>query len=125
MTGTAETEADEFNEIYGLDVLEIPTNVRSPVTTTTTRSIGRPARNTRPSSTISRSSGAHQPILVGTVSVEKSEHLAEMLKKAGYTLLDYSDPNALTDVYAAAREGRVTKRFASRRVTAFPIFRLK
>src|SRR6195952_4121845 len=35
-----------------------------------------------------------------------------MLKTAGYTLLDYSDPNALTDVYAAAREGRVTKRFA-------------
>src|ERR1700712_2370022 len=35
-----------------------------------------------------------------------------MLKTAGYTLLDYSDPNALTDVYKAAREGRVTKRFA-------------
>ncbi len=48
----------------------------------------------------------------GTGSIEKSQHLAELLLKAGFKQLDYSDPNALTDVYAAAREGRVTKRFA-------------
>ena len=47
MTGTAMTEADEFAEIYKLDVVEIPTNVRASATTRTTRSTAPPPRSTR------------------------------------------------------------------------------
>ncbi len=46
MTGTALTEADEFADIYNLEVLEVPTNSRWSASTTTTRSIGPPSRNT-------------------------------------------------------------------------------
>ena len=113
MTGTAATEADEFAEIYKLEVVEIPTNKEvervdeddEVYRTVEEKYAGIIAE-------IDKAHARHQPILVGTGSIEKSEYLAELLKKAGYKLLDYSDPNALTDVYAAAREGRVTKRFA-------------
>ncbi|MGV7030043.1 preprotein translocase subunit SecA [Methylobacterium symbioticum] len=113
MTGTASTEADEFAEIYKLEVVDIPTNKEvervdeddEVYRTVEEKYAGIIAE-------IDKAHARHQPILVGTGSIEKSEHIAEMLKKHGYTLLDYSDPNALTDVYAAAREGRVTKRFA-------------
>ncbi|GJD33873.1 preprotein translocase subunit SecA [Methylobacterium aerolatum] len=113
MTGTASTEADEFAEIYKLDVVDIPTN----------KEIERIDEDDEVYRTveekyqaiikeIDKAHARHQPILVGTGSIEKSEYLADMLVKAGYTPLDYSDPNALTDVYKAARENRVTKRFA-------------
>ncbi len=85
MTGTASTEANEFMDIYGLDVLEIPTN--RPVgarSTRTTRSTAPRARSGKPSSLeIERAKSRQQPILVGTVSIEKSEQLSEMLKKRG------------------------------------------
>ncbi|WP_375409562.1 preprotein translocase subunit SecA [uncultured Methylobacterium sp.] len=113
MTGTASTEADEFAEIYKLEVVDIPTN--KPVErvdeddevyrTVAEKYDGIIAE-------IEKAHARHQPILVGTGSIEKSEHLADLLRKAGFKALDYSDPNALTDVYAAAREGRVTKTFA-------------
>ncbi|GLS57900.1 preprotein translocase subunit SecA [Methylobacterium haplocladii] len=113
MTGTAATEADEFAEIYKLDVVEIPTN----------RPVERVDEDDQVYRTVQEKYDAiiqeidkaherHQPVLVGTGSIEKSELIGEMLTKHGYTLLDYSDPNALTDVYKAARENRVTKRFA-------------
>ncbi|PXW65944.1 preprotein translocase subunit SecA [Methylobacterium sp. B4] len=113
MTGTASTEADEFAEIYKLDVVDIPTN----------KEVERVDEDDEVYRTveekyeaiikeIDKAHARHQPILVGTGSIEKSELIGELLKKAGYTLLDYSDPNALTDVYKAARENRVTKRFA-------------
>ena len=113
MTGTASTEADEFAEIYKLDVVDIPTN----------KEIERVDEDDEVYRTVEEKYEAiikeidkahqrHQPVLVGTGSIEKSELIGELLKKAGYTLLDYSDPNALTDVYAAARENRVTRRFA-------------
>jgi preprotein translocase subunit SecA len=113
MTGTASTEADEFAEIYKLDVVEIPTN----------KEIERVDEDDEVYRTVEEKfdaiikeiDKAHsrlQPVLVGTGSIEKSEVLADLLRKAGYKALDYSDPNALTDVYAAAREGRVTRRFA-------------
>ena len=113
MTGTASTEADEFAEIYKLEVVDIPTNKAvervdeddEVYRTVDEKYVGIIAE-------IEKAHARHQPILVGTGSIEKSQHLAEMLLKSGFTQLDYSDPNALTDVYAAAREGRVTKRFA-------------
>ncbi|KQP55231.1 preprotein translocase subunit SecA [Methylobacterium sp. Leaf399] len=113
MTGTASTEADEFAEIYKLEVVDIPTNKEvervdeddEVYRTVDEKYAGIIAE-------IEKAHARHQPILVGTGSIEKSEHLADLLRKAGFKALDYSDLNALTDVYKAAREGKVTKTFA-------------
>ncbi len=82
MTGTAATEAAEFAEIYGLDVVEIPTNL--PV-----RRIDEHDEFYRTAAEKNRAIVAEikdcrkrgQPVLVGTVSIEKSEHLSALLKK--------------------------------------------
>ena len=82
MTGTAETEANEFHDIYGLDVVVIPTN----------RKIGRVDSNDRIYKTrrekynavieqIRKRHATQQPVLVGTASVESSELLSRMLKR--------------------------------------------
>ncbi|MER2519676.1 MAG: preprotein translocase subunit SecA [Bdellovibrionales bacterium] len=84
MTGTALTEAAEFAEIYGLEVVEIPTNVP----------VSRDDMNDEVYGTMAEKIGAiiarikdcrerGQPVLVGTVSIEKSELLAAELKKKG------------------------------------------
>ena len=84
MTGTASTEADEFMDIYKLDVLEIPTNV--PVAR---RDLDDEVYRTAKEKwdaiirDIENAQKRKQPVLVGTVSIEKSEMLAEMLKKRG------------------------------------------
>ncbi|CTQ45949.1 MULTISPECIES: preprotein translocase subunit SecA [Stappiaceae] len=111
MTGTASTEADEFADIYKLEVVEIPTNV----------SVKRIDDDDEVYRTVQEKFQAivkliddckqrAQPILVGTTSIEKSEYLAEMLKKHGYKQIDLSDPAA----FAAAQknEGGKTKVFA-------------
>ena len=113
MTGTAATEADEFLDIYNLDVVEVPTN----------RPVARVDEDDEVYRTmderyqavirdIEASSAKGQPILVGTTSIEKSEHLAEMLIKDGYTLIDFENPLALEPLYRDARAGRGTKHFA-------------
>jgi preprotein translocase subunit SecA len=84
MTGTASTEANEFLDIYSLDVLEIPTN--QPVgRLDEDDEIYRTAREKWEAiiAEIERAKARKQPILVGTVSIEKSELLSEMLKKKG------------------------------------------
>ncbi len=84
MTGTAATEAEEFEEIYGLGVVEVPTN----------REIARIDEHDRVYRTarekydaiaeeIAKAHEKGQPVLVGTTSIEKSEFLSEMLKKKG------------------------------------------
>jgi preprotein translocase subunit SecA len=84
MTGTAATEANEFMDIYGLDVLEIPTN-RPVARLDEDDEIYRTAREKWEAiiAEIERAKSRKQPILVGTVSIEKSEQLSEMLKKKG------------------------------------------
>ena len=80
MTGTASTEADEFMDIYRLDVLEIPTNV--PVgRKDEDDQVFRTAREKYAAiiDTINEARGTGQPVLVGTTSIEKSEVLAAML----------------------------------------------
>ena len=85
MTGTAATEAAEFMDIYGLDVIEIPTNV----------SIGRVDEDDEVYRTqdekyraiimeLSDAVRRGQPVLVGTASIEKSEYLSELLKDKKY-----------------------------------------
>jgi preprotein translocase subunit SecA len=82
MTGTAATEADEFMDIYGLDVLEIPTNV--PVSRRDEDDeVYRTEREKFISimETIRDAKTRGQPVLVGTTSISKSEQLSDLLKQ--------------------------------------------
>ena len=84
MTGTAMTEADEFREIYGLDVVEIPTN--KPVIREDMPDVVYKTEAAKFRAGIDEIVDAHaknQPVLVGTISIEKSEILSNMLKKRG------------------------------------------
>jgi preprotein translocase subunit SecA len=113
MTGTASTEADEFQEIYSLEVVEIPTNVavaRVDEDDQVYRTVEEKYK-----AIIQEIETAHarqQPVLVGTASIEKSELLADLLKGHGFKQIDFSDAKALEELYAAAREGRSSKQFA-------------
>jgi len=84
MTGTAQTEADEFMEIYKLGVVEVPTN-RPIARIDDHDAVYRTAREKFEAivKTIKDSHAKGQPILVGTTSIEKSELLSEMLKTDG------------------------------------------
>ncbi len=85
MTGTASTEASEFLDIYGLDVVEIPTNM--PVgRADEDDEIYRTAKEKYAAivQTIADCRRRNQPILVGTVSIEKSEQLSALLKDKKY-----------------------------------------
>ncbi|MDP3896309.1 MAG: SEC-C metal-binding domain-containing protein, partial [Mesorhizobium sp.] len=93
MTGTAATEAEEFGNIYGLDVLEIPTNLpvrRIDEDDEVYRTVEEKFRAIVREIRDAHSRG--QPVLVGTVSIEKSEQLAERLRKDGFT--DFAVLNA-------------------------------
>ena len=84
MTGTASTEADEFSEIYGLNIVSIPTNkprARKDLPDSVYKTV-----NGKYNAVIEQVAECHakgQPVLVGTVSVEKSEALSKLLKKKG------------------------------------------
>ena len=84
MTGTAMTEVDEFREIYGLDVVEIPTNkpvIREDLPDVVYKT--EPAKFRAVINEIVDAHAKNQPVLVGTISIEKSEILSNMLKKRG------------------------------------------
>ncbi|WP_457622951.1 preprotein translocase subunit SecA [Persephonella sp.] len=84
MTGTAETEAEEFKEIYGLDVLVIPTN--KPVIRQDYPDLVYKTKKEKFEAAIKEIEELHnqgRPILVGTASIETSEHLSGLLKKRG------------------------------------------
>jgi preprotein translocase subunit SecA len=84
MTGTAATEAEEFREIYGLGVVEVPTN-RPVARIDEHDQVFRTAREKYDGilKSIQEAHEKRQPILVGTTSIEKSEQLSAMLKQAG------------------------------------------
>ncbi|MGY4437957.1 preprotein translocase subunit SecA [Bradyrhizobium sp. LM2.3] len=113
MTGTALTEADELFDIYKLEVVEIPTNL----------SVARLDEDDEVYRTqnekyaailaeIERANARLQPVLVGTASIEKSEVIAEYLKKHGYRQIDFGNENSMQKLYAAARAGKPAKLFA-------------
>src|SRR5438270_14024151 len=82
MTGTASTEADEFHKIYNLDVLQIPTNrpmVREDEGDLVYKT--EPAKFAGVVEEIEELYQARRPVLVGTVSIEKSEHLSALLQR--------------------------------------------
>jgi len=84
MTGTALTEAEEFNEIYGLGVVEVPTNMRI-VRIDEHDRVYRTAAE-KYAAVVEEIAASHkkqQPTLVGTTSIEKSEMLSQKLKEAG------------------------------------------
>ena len=84
MTGTASTEADEFMEIYKLDVIEIPTN--RPVLRIDHHDVVYKTENAKFNAVIDQIVQCHekgQPVLVGTISIEKSELLSKMLGRRG------------------------------------------
>ena len=113
MTGTASTEANEFSEIYELDVVEIPTNAavkRVDETDEVYRSNKEKLRAIVRE--IADANARLQPILVGTTSIEKSEELAAFLVEQGYSQIDFSGTDALPKLYEAARNGRTSKMFA-------------
>ncbi|WP_417687855.1 preprotein translocase subunit SecA [Roseibium sp.] len=100
MTGTASTEADEFADIYSLDVVEIPTNVNVQRIDDDDE-VYRSAEEKYNAivKLIDECKERGQPILVGTTSIEKSEYLADLLKKHGYKQIDVTDPNAFAPLY--------------------------
>lgn len=84
MTGTAMTEEAEFQEIYKLDVIEIPTN--KPIARVDENDAVYKTEKSKFNAVIDRIMECHskgQPVLVGTVTIEKSELLSAMLKKRG------------------------------------------
>lgn len=84
MTGTAMTEKDEFEEIYKLDVIEIPTNkdmIRKDNPDTVYKNES--AKFRAVINDIKQSHEKGQPVLVGTISIEKSEKLSDLLRKEG------------------------------------------
>ena len=84
MTGTAQTEAAEFQEIYGLAVVEVPTN--KPVVRQDLNDAVYKTERGKFNAVIDQVLECHekgQPVLVGTISIEKSELLSGMLKKRG------------------------------------------
>ena len=95
MTGTAGTEAEEFGQIYNLEVVEIPTNV--PVARLDQDDeVYRSAREKELAiiAEIERAKARRQPVLVGTTSIEKSEALGELLASHGFKQIDLGDPDA-------------------------------
>ena len=112
MTGTALTEEDEFREIYKLDVIEIPTN--KPVIRIDHPDVVYKTEAGKFDAVIDQIVECHekgQPVLVGTVSIEKSEHLSKLLKKKGvkHEVLNakYHDKEAMI-VAQAGKFGAVT-----------------
>jgi preprotein translocase subunit SecA len=112
MTGTAETEATEFDKIYKLEVVVIPTNkqmlrVENPDVVFRTEK----EKYFAAADEISQLAEKGQPVLVGTTSVEKSERLSELLKKKGlkHVVLNAKFHEREAEIVAqAGRKGMVT-----------------
>ncbi|MBF0464341.1 MAG: preprotein translocase subunit SecA [Nitrospirae bacterium] len=112
MTGTADTEAEEFGKIYNLDVMVIPTNRpmnRSDLPDSIYKN--EQAKYKSVIETIKECNSKSQPVLVGTISIDKSEVLSKELKKAGipHSVLNAKYHEKEAEIVAqAGRSGAVT-----------------
>jgi len=112
MTGTAKTEEQEFREIYGLDVVEIPTN--KPMIRVDNPDVIYKTVNAKYRAIVNEIEESYkkgQPVLVGTISIEKSEILSGMLKKKGipHQVLNAKYHEKEAEIIAqAGRKGTVT-----------------
>jgi preprotein translocase subunit SecA len=107
MTGTAETEAAEFQKIYNLDVTVVPTNKamrRKEHSDIVYRTEEEKFRNA--AKQIKQLNETGQPVLVGTISVEKSERLAGLLKRMGVKHEVLNAKNHEREAYIVAQAGR-------------------
>src|SRR5438045_3790394 len=112
MTGTAETEAPEFEKIYRLEVLVIPTN-RTLLRKENPDIVYRTEKEKyfAASDEIQKLNQSGQPVLVGTTSIEKSERLSDLLKKKGvkHWVLNAKQHEREAEIVAqAGRKGAVT-----------------
>jgi preprotein translocase subunit SecA len=113
MTGTALTEADEFMDIYGLEVLEVPTNMPLARIDDDDEVYRTTVEKYRAIVALIEDCKARgQPVLVGTTSIEKSEQLAEMLRQEGWEQHDFSDPNAFAKLYTGDEGASKARVFA-------------
>jgi preprotein translocase subunit SecA len=113
MTGTALTEAEEFMDIYNLDVVEVPTNrpmIRDDQDDEVYRTAAEKYRAII--TLIDECKTKGQPVLVGTTSIEKSEQLAELMRKQGWEQHDFSDPHAFAALYSGDEVAAKRKVFA-------------
>ncbi len=112
MTGTGQTESEEFQEIYKLDVVEIPTN--KPVIRKDLPDLVYKTENGKFNAVIDQIVEVHQngqPVLVGTISIEKSELLSKMLKRRGiqHNVLNAKQHDKEAEIIAqAGKFGAVT-----------------
>ena len=112
MTGTAQTEEEEFQEIYRLDVVVIPTN--KPMQRTDLPDLIYKTELAKFNAVIAEVEKAHekgQPVLIGTVSIEKSELLSSMLKRKGikHNVLNAKMHEKEAEIVAqAGKKGAVT-----------------
>ncbi|HQK72279.1 MAG TPA: preprotein translocase subunit SecA [Clostridiales bacterium] len=112
MTGTAMTESKEFQDIYSLDVVEVPTN--KPLIRIGHPDVVYKTENVKFNAVIEQIMACHekgQPVLVGTISIEKSEHLSAMLRKRGikHEVLNAKYHDKEAEIIAqAGKEGAVT-----------------
>jgi preprotein translocase subunit SecA len=107
MTGTAETEAAEFGKIYNLDVVVIPTNrplIRTEYPDIVYRTAEEKFRNAAKEIEAQHKTG--RPVLVGTISVEKSEQLSKILKRMGVKHEVLNAKNHEREAYIIAQAGR-------------------
>ena len=128
MTGTADTEAVEFKEIYGLDVMVVPTN--QPMIRIDNHDVVYKTEDEKFDAVIEEIQDCHergQPVLVGTVSIEKSERVANQLKKTGvkHSVLNAKNHEREAEIVAQAgrfggghdfdQHGRPRHRYRARR----------
>ena len=112
MTGTAATESEEFDAIYHLDIIEIPTN--KPVIRIDNPDVVYKNENGKHRAIIEQIVQCHekgQPVLVGTVSIEKSEYISSLLKRRGvpHTVLNAKYHEKEAEIVAqAGKLGAVT-----------------
>ena len=112
MTGTAKTAEKELNEIYGLDVVEIPRNLKSKRKDRKDKIYGTEQEKLEAIiKEIKKSQEKGQPVLIGTISIEKSEELSKLLKKENikHNILNAkNDKEEAKIVEQAGQIGKVT-----------------
>ncbi|NTW15097.1 MAG: preprotein translocase subunit SecA [Candidatus Moranbacteria bacterium] len=112
MTGTASTSAEEFSKVYSLDVVEIPTN--RPMTRTDLPDIiykTEEGKFRKIAEEVKRIHETGQPVLIGTIAIEKSEYLSALLEREGvpHEVLNAKQHEREASIVAAAgRKGAVT-----------------
>ena len=112
MTGTAMTEEEEFGTIYNLDIVEIPTN--RPLARIDQPDLVYKTKQGKYNAVVEQIKACHakgQPVLVGTVSIEKNEHLSKLLTKEGikHNLLNAKNHEREAEIVAqAGKLGAVT-----------------